>query len=347
MAPVASIAARAGDAQRMQVLRGALLVRPLNGEQNVVNHNHGVAMQSSRRTLDGWRADCRPETHTRLPVRSIILGSTRWSRGRGMGKSYSPLLVLALVGLCGPAWAQQQAPPVPPPAPPHPAIEPGAIARLKALCARLGNAQAMSFTAVTTYEFPARNGQPLWYHTVSHIVARRPDKLQVITPADGPPSEFYYDGKQMVVYAPDTDLVAVASAPRTIDGVLKFANQTAAIYFPFGEVLYADPYANLSEGLRYAYYVGQSAVVGDTVTDMIALENERVDAEIWIGVEDGLPRMIRATFPADPTKARYEIQFSDWRLGAEVKSAAFTTRHLATSRRMQFRRPDAPAPPVR
>jgi len=146
------------------------------------------------------------------------------------------LLTLGLLTL-GPAGAQQPQPPAQQPQPPaqppppeHPAIEPVAIEMLKAMSQRLAGAKSMSFTAVTTYESPARNGQPLYYATLSQVAVQRPNKLRVITPGDGPASEFYYDGKMMMAYAPAAELVAVADAPPTIEAAMKQAFDTAAIY---------------------------------------------------------------------------------------------------------------------
>src|SRR5437016_3372232 len=91
-----------------------------------------------------------------------------------------------------------------------PQIEPKALEILKASCGVLAAAKAMSFTAVNTYEKAARNGQPLYYTTLNQVSLQRPNKLRVITPGDGTPDEFYYDGKAMMAYAPTEDLVAIA-----------------------------------------------------------------------------------------------------------------------------------------
>jgi hypothetical protein len=258
--------------------------------------------------------------------------------------------ILAVIGVTGalsltPALAQQQPQPPPEPPPPtHPAIEPAALERLKATSERLAGAKSMSFTAITTYESPARNGQPLYYATLSAVEVQRPNKLRVITPGDGPASDFYYNGKTIMAYAPAADLVGIADAPQTIDEAMKEAYDKAAIYFPFAEIIVPDPYKNLSEGLTSAFFVGQSHVVGDTITDMVAIANDNVQAEIWIGVDDGLPRMIRAVYPKDPTQARYEIQFSNWHLNQPTNDADFTSAQAMKAPRMQFGRPDAPMP---
>src|SRR6202012_4498386 len=100
---------------------------------------------------------------------------------------------------------------------------------LKATTERLSGAKSMTFTAVTTYESPARNGQPLYYTTLSDVEVQRPNKLRVITPGDGPASEFYYNGKVMIAYAPAPGLVAIADAPPTIEEAVKAAYDRAAI----------------------------------------------------------------------------------------------------------------------
>ena len=38
-------------------------------------------------------------------------------------------------------------------------------------------------------------------------------RVVVVVPGDGPASEFYYDGKEMIAFAPAENLVAVTAAP--------------------------------------------------------------------------------------------------------------------------------------
>src|SRR4029077_966574 len=96
-------------------------------------------------------------------------------------------------------------------------LEPRAIDILKASSAKLASAKSMSFTAVVSYENPSRLGPPLVYSTKSLVTVQRPDKLRIITPGDGPASQFYYDGKTMTAFSPAENLLAVADAPPTID----------------------------------------------------------------------------------------------------------------------------------
>src|SRR5213075_3475475 len=142
-----------------------------------------------------------------------------------------------------------------------PTLEPKALDILKAASSRLAAARTMKFTAIHFYESPSRQGHPLAFTTKSEVTLQRPDKLRVIMSADGPASEFYYDGKKMMAYAPAENLVAIADAPGTLDAALEQAYHSAAIYFPFADWIVTDPYKEMSDGMTLAYYIGQSKVV--------------------------------------------------------------------------------------
>jgi hypothetical protein len=226
-----------------------------------------------------------------------------------------------------------------------PGLEPKAIELLKAASSRLAAARSMSFTAVISYESPSLLGPPLVYTTRSEVTLQRPDKLRVITSGDGPASEFYYDGKTMVAFAPAKNHVAVAEAPPTIDAALKAAYDAAAIYFPFTDVIVADPYGAIADGLTHAFYIGQSHVVGGTTTDMVAYANDSVFVQIWIGAEDKLPRRLRAVYRDDPARLRHQLELSNWQLDVAIPADAFVSSSVTSATRIEFARPDPQLPP--
>ena len=227
-----------------------------------------------------------------------------------------------------------------------PALEPKAIEILKATSSRLAAAHSMTFTAAVSYESPTRQGPPLVYATQSEVTMVRPDKLRVITPGDGPPSEFYYDGKIMMAYAPEENLVAVADAPPNIDATLETAFQKAGIYFPFTDVIVADPYRDISDGLSLAYYVGQSRVVAGITTDVVAYITNGVFIQAWIGADDKLPRILRAIYLDDKLQQRHILVLSNWKLNPDVAPDVFGNPAAAGARHMSFAHPASPPPGV-
>jgi hypothetical protein len=226
-----------------------------------------------------------------------------------------------------------------------PALEPKAIEILKAASSRLAAAHTLKFTSIEFFESSSSHGHPLSMTTKSEVTLQRPDKLRVITSADGPASEFYYDGKKMMAYAPAENLVAVADAPPNIDAALEAAYHSAAIYFPFTDLIVADPYKDMAEGLTLAYYIGQSKVVGDTTTDMVAYVDHGVFVQMWVGVEDKLPRLLHAVFLNDPEQLRHNLILSNWKLDEAIPADAFSSAKAASANPMPFAHPHPTPPP--
>ncbi|HUI21252.1 MAG TPA: DUF2092 domain-containing protein [Methylocella sp.] len=225
----------------------------------------------------------------------------------------------------------------------HPDIESAALEILKAASEKLAGAKQISFTAHGAFDLHARNGQPLFYHTRSEVLLVRPNKLRVIVPGDGPPSEFYYDGAKVAVVTPRANFVAIADAPGNIEGMLASIHEKAGIYFPFVDFIVADPYKSLTEGLTGAFVIGKSTVVGGTTTDIIAVSDPHVHLQLWIGEKDKLPRLIWATAVDSPDKPRHMVEFSDWKLdGSLPEDSAFAPHVTAATKRIPFGRPDSP-----
>src|SRR6476469_5599912 len=97
----------------------------------------------------------------------------------------------------------------------------------------------------------------------------------------------------------------------------------AGIYFPFVDFIVSNPYEDFTTNLEGAFVIGRSTVIGGTTTDIVALRNSDIQAQIWIGSDDKLPRLIWATATGMPEKPRHSIQFSDWKLDAAVEDTAF------------------------
>jgi hypothetical protein len=223
-------------------------------------------------------------------------------------------------------------------------LEPRAMDLLKAMSEKLASAKTIAFTATASFEFPSKLGPPIVYTTRYDVALQRPDRFRVLMPGDGPASEFYYDGKSMIAYAPAENLAAVADAPPTIDAMLKRAYDSASIYFPFTDVVISDPFAALAGG-KLAFYIGPSGVVGGVKTEMVAWANDDVFLQIWIGADDKLPRRVRAMFSGDPLRLRHDLELANWQLNGPIAAEAFASAKIASAGRMAFAAPKVTLPP--
>jgi hypothetical protein len=225
-------------------------------------------------------------------------------------------------------------------------IEQRAIDLIKAASARLAAARSMGFTAIVDIEYPSKLGPPLAYPVRYDVAMQRPDKLRVLQSGAGLANEFYYDGKAMLAYVPEANLVAVADAPPTIEAALKLASDKAAIYYPFMDLLLPDPYAVMTDKVLHAFYIGPSGAVGGVPTEAVAWATNDVFIQMWVGTEDKLPRRIRAMFAADPLKLRHDMQLSNWQIDPTHAADTFASPKALSAQRMPFAKPVAVEPPA-
>jgi hypothetical protein len=222
---------------------------------------------------------------------------------------------------------------------PAPVFDPKAMDILKASCDKLASAKSMSFTATAAYEITSLAGPPVIYGRVYQASLQRPDRLKVLTLGDGPVTEFYDDGKVLMSFHPAENLVAVTDAPPTIEAALEKYYKIAGAYFPFTDVVVANPWKDIADGLTTAFYLGESMIVGGVKTEVVAYESYGVFIQMWIGKEDKLPRMARAMFYEDPLNLRHAVQFSDWQLNSSFASNSFTTAKAAGADKIPFGNP--------
>jgi len=277
-------------------------------------------------------------THSRL-ARALVLA---------LSLGLAAAVATAQAPAAAPAPAKKKAAPAKTtPPPPRPTPEGKAVDILKASCQKLAAATSMTFRALGAYEVPSLWGPPLIYGRIYEVALQRPDKLRIITVADGPRAEFYDDGKMMMSFHPAENLVAVTDAPPTIEKALEKLFNVSGTYFPFTDVVVADPWGDMQPGLTGAFYVGESSLVGGVTTDVVAYEDDGVFIQMWIGKEDKLPRMARAQFHDDPQQLRQSVQFTDWQLDLAVPSDGFTTAKAASADKIPFNpprmKPDTPA----
>lgn len=261
--------------------------------------------------------------------------------GVGLGAAPAEAQPAAPPPAAKPGTAAPEAKKAPPPVAPRPKAvkEPRAIEILKASAAKLAAAKALSFTALGAYEVPSRWGPPIIYGRIYEVTLQRPDKLRVITVADGPATEFYDDGKTMMSFHPAENLVAVTEAPPTVDAALKKIYDVAGTYFPFTDVIVSDPWKDIEPGLAGAFWVGESRLVGGVLTDVVAYEVDGVFVQMWIGRDDRLPYMARALYLNDPQALRHSVQFSNWNLSPAVAAGAFASAKAAGANRILFGNP--------
>jgi hypothetical protein len=262
-------------------------------------------------------------------------------------------IVVAATATADPAGAAGAAAAAPDPAP-HghhwapeaQVLEPKAVEILKASSARLAAARTLAFVAVISDEAPSRLGPPLLFASRADVALQRPDRMRIVSSGAGPRSEIYVNGTELSAWAPAEGLLAQARVPPTIDGALEAAHRLAHVYFPFADIVVADPFGDLAPDLRLAFYIGRTQAVGGVTTDMIAYATDEVFIQAWIGVEDRLPRRFRAIYLMDGGNLRHEMELSGWKVNPKLPASTFTLPAAAwKAKSIPFERPGTPPAP--
>lgn len=249
-------------------------------------------------------------------------------------------LLVALLP-CG-AVAQQAAPPAadrgaPPTAP---ALDPDALARLRETGAALAAARSLRFTATALHDVPSVEGQSVLYAVRSRVALRRPDHLRIDTGGDEAPAAFVSDGRTMTLYRPRAGTVATAPAPAGLEAVLKAEIAAAGQAQAFADMLLDDPGRNFTAGLTRAFVVGRSSLVGGVETEVIAFASPDAQGQIWIGVQDRLPRQLWVTETDAPGRPRSGVTFGDWQLDPSLDDRTFSVAGADGARPVPFTKPE-------
>ena len=239
---------------------------------------------------------------------------------------------------------QTPAPAAPPSRPdiaPVPIMEQRALDLLKRMSATLGAAKAFTYRSRSTVEVPAKTGQFITLFATSDVALERPNKLRVHVTGEVANFEFYYNGTNIAAFAPKNQVYSVASAPDTIDAMLKLVMDKSGIYFPSADVMYSDPYAVLTKDLTSAFVVGPATVDG-VPCEHLAFMGPAVHWEIWVATgQSALPRRLEVTYTEVQNFPRFLVEFSNWNLKPKLAANRFTFKKPANATQIEFNPPVA------
>ena len=261
----------------------------------------------------------------------------------------SALCIAVLVAVAGVAWAEET---VPAKTTSQSAssqaaatsLDPRALDILKLMSDKLSQAKSLRFEARSMMPVKSPNGMWISLYGTSRVVKEGSDKLFTETRGDFFPYDFYFDGKTITAYSPTKNLYAEKAAPGTVDSVIEEAYREEGKSFPYADILVAQPYNVLAEGLVRAVYAGQSTFrplsgAGSVKTDHLVFSNKGVEWQIWIDTGNRLPRMVCATYLDNEGEPSYTVEFGDWKIDEPVPPETFMFQNTSKAAKVEFRNP--------
>ena len=234
---------------------------------------------------------------------------------KDQSRAKAGLLAVAVAVLAalaaGPTWAATE-------------LNPDADEILRSMSAFLGGAKAFSVTADISNEVITREGEKLQWNSSASLLLRRPAGYRAQLHGRFGAAELVFDGKRAVLYAKDTN-VYVQREVAGGDNPALFAliESELGMNLPGVDLLVADPYAALAEGVTRSGYHGTAWVSGVKCHHLSFREDE-VDWQIWVATGDRpLPMKYVITTKWLTGAPQYSVQLSDWNLAPAVGADAF------------------------
>lgn len=219
---------------------------------------------------------------------------------------------------------------------PAPVVEQYALDRLKQMSDKLVASKAFSYRSKSAIDLQSETGQFVTFFTKAEVVLQRPNKLYANISGDLPHIQIYFDGNKASAIDVDTNTYAVSTPLANIDKMLNYLMTKARISFPSADILYSDPYTEMTKNLTDATVVGDSMVNG-VPSEHFTYREPAIDWEIWIAKgKNALPMRLAMSYRQVKNHPRFLVEFTDWKLNPKLKAHMFDFKAPVNGKQIEF-----------
>lgn len=203
-------------------------------------------------------------------------------------------------------------------------IDPNADEVLREMSAYLAATEAFSVNADIDFEVVARTGQKMQFSSFATLIMERPSGLHIERQGAIADAEIFFDGETLTLLGRRLNSYAQQALEGTIDDAILTVEAETGLPFPGADLLFADPYAVLSEGVESSTYLGVGYIDGVEVHHL-AFREDDVDWQLWVQTGDiPLPMKYVITSKWITAAPQYEIRLRDWDTDPQISSDQFT-----------------------
>ena len=159
------------------------------------------------------------------------------------------------------------------------------------------------------------------------VLVARPNKLAAKFNSKEATREMLYDGKTFTIVDGVNNFYSQAPLSGSLD---KVPVQLVKIYGfqpPLAEFVLSDPYRDIKHRTEAITYLGKSTVRenGRAVEcHRLGLQGRLANAELWLGIDDNLPRRLMASENSSTGKnLLVDFKFLSWDLNPQISGSAF------------------------
>ncbi len=202
------------------------------------------------------------------------------------------------------------------------ADEPNADQILQQMSAKLAAAQSFSFKAARDIDPALLAGSKERENADVVVSVQRPNKIAAHETSKQGERQLYADGQNLTLFDVQKNLYSIVPMQASIDGLVEEVEQKYGFTPPLAEIAMSDVYKDIHQKAQSVSYLGQTSEGGEAC-HRLALSGKVVNAELWIGVSDQLPKRLVATVNGRPGKPQVKLEFPDWNLAANLTDKDF------------------------
>jgi hypothetical protein len=221
------------------------------------------------------------------------------------------------------------------------AIDPRADAALHRMSNYLASLKTFRVDATTVDEKKAsKDGQRIQEVAESKMAIRRPGEIRIDRNGPNGHVVFRDDGKQFSVYNSDRAIYATAPAHGDLQQAADQAREQLDVDAPGIDLIGTNSYANLTDGVTEARYIGLVPLGGGVMAHHLAATKKDVTYQIWI--QDG-PRPVPLRYVVTgrdmPGSPQFTIELRNWQPNAPVSDSTFVFTPPAGAKKVAFAPP--------
>lgn len=202
-------------------------------------------------------------------------------------------------------------------------IEPRAEELLKKMSSLLARTQRFALEAEETFDEVDDDSPRVALTNVRRIAVVRPNRAAADATGDTLDRAAWYDGKTLTLLDKAHNTYATLPAPDSIDKALEELAERFGVELPLADLLYADPFAVLTEGVTYGRYLGIH-LAGGVPCHHLVFAQETIEWQIWIDAgQEPLPRKLVISYVDEPGEPQYTAIFRKWKLDLDLPDALF------------------------
>lgn len=225
---------------------------------------------------------------------------------------------LALAAALSPAFAADAAKPAA-------ATHPSADSILKKMSDTLAGAKQYSFKGTRVLSSALAADKNMQAKSDITVTVQRPDRVVATSSSGDTVRSLYFDGANFTMMDGKTNMYSTVVMKATLDTLPVQLAANYGIIPPLSDFAVSNPYKDMKRRAKSVTYVGTDTAGTPAVpTYHLKLGGTVADSDLWIGVDDHLPRKMTANVKSGANKgAAVAIEFTEWNLSATVTDQTF------------------------